>query len=184
MSCIIGEYCRTHGFIHGGEADELREKLTKLANEFGGSTRRRILGVLDDVDARDSCEPIPVAVPPETPQPDLRALIAEEIDAHGGNSTTNYCWWCHYDVNGTDGQKQDHSVGCWLMRARAALSVESVPPAPKPQDDRICHEDPHHPGIFHHVTSGGCQCGAFPGGVSEFISNVPMFAPPAPKGEK
>jgi hypothetical protein len=46
--CIIGEYCHRHGFIHGAEAEELRERLEALKKP---SVQR----ILDDVDARDSC---------------------------------------------------------------------------------------------------------------------------------
>lgn len=46
-SCTIGEYCDDHDFIHGAEAEELRERLAKLKN-------RRVNAILDDVDARDA----------------------------------------------------------------------------------------------------------------------------------
>jgi hypothetical protein len=48
VACVIGDYCREHGFIHGAEAEELRERLSKLNNA-------KVNAVLDDVDARDSC---------------------------------------------------------------------------------------------------------------------------------
>ncbi len=46
--CIIGEYCSDHKFVHGGEAEELRERLEALKS-------RKVQRILDDVDARDSC---------------------------------------------------------------------------------------------------------------------------------
>ena len=46
--CVIGRYCERHDFIHGAEAEELREKLEKLSDEF------HIQGLLESVDARDS----------------------------------------------------------------------------------------------------------------------------------
>lgn len=54
--CIIGEYCHRHGFEHGAEAEEFRERITKLVNSSRGSghLRHDLLGLLDEVDARDS----------------------------------------------------------------------------------------------------------------------------------
>ncbi len=54
--CIIGKYCRLHQFIHGAEAEELRERFeglidTKADDPIDKSVVRYIL---DDVDARDS----------------------------------------------------------------------------------------------------------------------------------
>lgn len=52
--CVIGKRCERHDFIHGAEAEELREHLEKFAetNEDGeGNWARQIL---DKVDARDS----------------------------------------------------------------------------------------------------------------------------------
>lgn len=46
--CVIGEYCSEHGFIHGAEAEELRDRLAKLNSA-------KVNAILDDVDARDSC---------------------------------------------------------------------------------------------------------------------------------
>ena len=46
--CVIGEYCSLHRFIHGGEAEELRERLAALHS-------KRVNAILEDVDARDSC---------------------------------------------------------------------------------------------------------------------------------
>jgi hypothetical protein len=52
--CVIGEYCSLHQFVHGAEAEELREHIEGFIQE-----NRRIRGsdlqaVLDEVDARDS----------------------------------------------------------------------------------------------------------------------------------
>lgn len=46
-ACVFGRYCKRHDFIHGAEADELREKLAKTRNMV-------VMRVLDKVDARDS----------------------------------------------------------------------------------------------------------------------------------
>lgn len=51
--CVIAEYCRTHGFIHGAEAEELRERFEKMLAD-GWISKREIRRILDDVDARDS----------------------------------------------------------------------------------------------------------------------------------
>lgn len=45
--CIIGIYCHRHSFVHGAEAEELRENLQRL-------NKRSVNAILDDVDARDS----------------------------------------------------------------------------------------------------------------------------------
>lgn len=45
--CTIGEYCRLHQFVHGAEAEELRERLEALGDP-------RVTAILEDVDARDS----------------------------------------------------------------------------------------------------------------------------------
>lgn len=45
--CVIGVYCQRHGFIHGQEAEELRERLEELGD-------KAVNRVLDEVDARDS----------------------------------------------------------------------------------------------------------------------------------
>lgn len=67
--CVIGVYCQRHGFIHGQEAEELRERLEELGNTA-------VNRVLDEVDARDSLayleatnEPTPPdAAPPQEDQ--------------------------------------------------------------------------------------------------------------------
>lgn len=54
--CVIGEYCAQHDFIHGKEAEELRQRIEKMAAETRGRFHRQQLQeLLDDVDARDSC---------------------------------------------------------------------------------------------------------------------------------
>lgn len=47
QACVFGVYCSRHDFIHGAEADELREKLARTRNTV-------VLRVLESVDARDS----------------------------------------------------------------------------------------------------------------------------------
>ena len=51
--CVIGEYCRRHGFIHGAEAQELRKRIEALLGD-GEVNDRTLQDVLDSVDARDS----------------------------------------------------------------------------------------------------------------------------------
>ena len=68
--CVIGVYCQRHGWVHGQEAEELREHLEALSLPA-------VNRVLDAVDARDSLayleatnEPTPpdVAPPQEPPR--------------------------------------------------------------------------------------------------------------------
>jgi hypothetical protein len=54
MKCIIGVYCRKHGFVHGAEAEELRQRLGELLNVDSETQHHTLQDVLDDVDARDS----------------------------------------------------------------------------------------------------------------------------------
>lgn len=51
--CIIGVYCHRHGFIHGAEAEELRERFEEWIKHTG-KLRVAVQSILDDVDARDS----------------------------------------------------------------------------------------------------------------------------------
>lgn len=57
--CRMGHYCSEHNFVHGAEAEELREKLEKLLVEEVSRETRMVPAyllqhLLDDVDARDS----------------------------------------------------------------------------------------------------------------------------------
>ena len=54
--CVIGEYCSQHGFIHGAEAEELREKLEELLKYYDPEDvpAHGLRRLLEDVDARDS----------------------------------------------------------------------------------------------------------------------------------
>jgi hypothetical protein len=54
MKCIIGVYCRKHNFVHGAEAEELRQRLGELLNVGSETQHHTLQDVLDDVDARDS----------------------------------------------------------------------------------------------------------------------------------
>jgi hypothetical protein len=55
IKCVIGEYCTLHGFIHGAEAEELRERFEKALADAGQHLlRNTVRRILDDVDARDS----------------------------------------------------------------------------------------------------------------------------------
>jgi hypothetical protein len=53
--CILGQFCSFHNFVHGAEAEELREELEKLIEESDKKVRVRDLEkLLDRVDARVS----------------------------------------------------------------------------------------------------------------------------------
>lgn len=58
--CVIGVYCSRHGFYHGAEAEELREKIERELPDSEGyddpdsALARAIRRVLERVDARDS----------------------------------------------------------------------------------------------------------------------------------
>lgn len=73
QTCIIGRYCGRHGFVHGAEAEELREHIEKYINEQPSARIRDIQAVLDAVDARDSlayCESRSLLSPsPQTQEP-------------------------------------------------------------------------------------------------------------------
>ena len=55
-SCTMSaESCPVHSFIHGTEAEELREGIERILRTDGGAdVRSRLERVLDTVDARDS----------------------------------------------------------------------------------------------------------------------------------
>jgi hypothetical protein len=67
-ACVIGLPCKRHGgVVHGREAEELREGIEKILEEYGATPadvpyehedyedlRRALRRLLDDVDARDS----------------------------------------------------------------------------------------------------------------------------------
>lgn len=55
-SCVFGKYCNRHEFVHGAEAEELREELEKFAanNNNDADAIYWARRVLDGVDARDS----------------------------------------------------------------------------------------------------------------------------------
>lgn len=62
QKCVVGEYCRKHGFIHGAEAEELRERVTQILDQVdhegddaAEALDRALRVMLDEVDARDSC---------------------------------------------------------------------------------------------------------------------------------
>ena len=59
----------------------------------------------------------------------LRDLVQEELAEHHSEQS-NYCWWCHCNVNGIDGPKEPHAAGCWFVRAQAALLDAAPPSAP------------------------------------------------------
>jgi hypothetical protein len=52
--CVIGEYCSRHQFIHGAEAEELRQRIEKLMRVDTETQHHALQDVLDEVDARDS----------------------------------------------------------------------------------------------------------------------------------
>ena len=70
-TCRVGHYCDRHHFVHGAEAEELRERIEAIVEDLLPDTRPRtcgwsaaydacrdvrdkLMGVLDKVDARDS----------------------------------------------------------------------------------------------------------------------------------
>ena len=54
--CVLGQYCRRHGFVHGAEAEELRQRIERAIEGTQGRTVTisALRHILDDVDARDS----------------------------------------------------------------------------------------------------------------------------------
>jgi hypothetical protein len=65
LECVIGKYCETHDFIHGGEAEQLRQRIEKLITSLedledtDGIVDADLLvmdlrAILDSVDARDA----------------------------------------------------------------------------------------------------------------------------------
>jgi hypothetical protein len=73
-ACVIGKYCHRHGFIHGGEAEELRSKVEKILGRVRGEGRlsRVLRDMLDEVDARDSLALLEAQTSPETPAKETR----------------------------------------------------------------------------------------------------------------
>lgn len=55
-ACLMGRYCAFHGYVHGGEAAELRSAMERLALELSDKVAHRLHAELDSIDARDSCE--------------------------------------------------------------------------------------------------------------------------------
>jgi hypothetical protein len=53
--CVIGKYCKDHDFIHGAEAEELREAIEQLeASTLDAVLATTLRRLLDRIDARDS----------------------------------------------------------------------------------------------------------------------------------
>jgi hypothetical protein len=77
-SCVIGEYCRRHQFVHGSEAEELRSKIEAIL-EAGAVSDQRLRDLLDEVDARDSLALLETGTEErpagETPEPSLDGLV-------------------------------------------------------------------------------------------------------------
>lgn len=60
-TCVFGVFCRRHGFIHGAEAEELRQRVETILDQVdhegddaGEELDRALRIMLDEVDARDS----------------------------------------------------------------------------------------------------------------------------------
>lgn len=75
QKCVIGKYCSNHGLIHGGEAEELRQRIEAILHQVeideddaAEAMVRALRLALDEVDARDSLAFLeakaPVSVPP------------------------------------------------------------------------------------------------------------------------
>jgi hypothetical protein len=104
--CRIGVYCRSHGFIHGAEAEELRERLEDLLRTDGADRSDGIRRILDTVDARDSLawhdvkEHLEASEQEETPEPPDDGLLrlgsdfivakAEIVGLTGNGSVIGY----------------------------------------------------------------------------------------------
>ena len=55
MSCVLGKYCHKHDFVHGAEAEELRNGIEKLLVDHPRKVPSALLQrLLDTTDARDS----------------------------------------------------------------------------------------------------------------------------------
>lgn len=54
VPCVIGKRCERHDFIHGAEAEELREQLERFAETDTSGEGNWARNILDRVDARDS----------------------------------------------------------------------------------------------------------------------------------
>lgn len=55
MPCLVYKTpCLDHGFIHGAEAEELREGLEAMISAGDGATTEDLQQLLESVDARDS----------------------------------------------------------------------------------------------------------------------------------
>lgn len=65
LICELGKYCDLHNFVHGAEAEELRQRIEKLIEDINDSAKGRrdvdpelivldLRNILDRVDARDS----------------------------------------------------------------------------------------------------------------------------------
>lgn len=64
--CVMGVYCHNHGFIHGAEAEELRQRIERAikgADHEGCVDEDDLQRILDEVDARDSLAWQEVAAP-------------------------------------------------------------------------------------------------------------------------
>lgn len=57
-ACVIGKYCMKHNFIHGGEAEELRQRIEALLSDSENLKKNQLISsinhILEDVDARDA----------------------------------------------------------------------------------------------------------------------------------
>lgn len=52
--CVIGQYCERHGFIHGMEAEQLRQGIERLIERGEDDVLEELQQLLDHVDARDA----------------------------------------------------------------------------------------------------------------------------------
>jgi len=119
--CVIGRYCRRHGFIHGGEAEELRSKVEKILGRVRGEDRlsRAIRDMLDEVDARDSLALLEAPAKTQEERPDYRLARVRQILMMDQQT---------YDVPGFGG-------GWYLIsRVKMALLKELTQSSPVPNE--------------------------------------------------
>lgn len=84
-ACVMGVYCQEHKYVHGAEAEELRQRFEQLIEAGTGNDLgpRDIQRILDDVDARDSVTAAGSTVfTPTTPTAPIQtpAFDAEFVD--------------------------------------------------------------------------------------------------------
>ncbi len=143
LPCVIGDYCRDHGFIHGSEAEELRERIDWIlkdvehdpetaANVIVGALRT----MLDEIDARDSLAFVesktqtPASRSPET-DTWSKHLQEESVAAHEALDKANIPTTKQVLNRAGDG-KQDITIGLAervrMLASRSSAQTEAQIP--------------------------------------------------------